>query len=194
MYSGRGNVAFTTLGFPIRTSPAQRSVGNSPELFAATHVLLRLLAPRHPPHALSSLLTLISRRPASRRDFGTRDQGPGPSSSLRTRKKTALLESPASSAPGLSAQIHFRLVSRTSQQKLNSTLRMHLSKNALTTSHVRNLWSWTGSNRRHLACKASALPAELQPHNFQTCRGALPAGCHRSTSFPRWGTGGPRWT
>src|SRR5687767_2328020 len=67
MYSGRGNAVFTALGFPIRTSPAQRSVGNSPELFAATHVLLRLLAPRHPPHALSSLLTLISRKPASRR-------------------------------------------------------------------------------------------------------------------------------
>ncbi len=91
MYSGRGNAAFTTLGFPIRTSPAQRSVGNSPELFAATHVLHRLLAPRHPPHALSSLLTLISRRPASRRDSQIRDQGPGPSSSLRTRKKTSCL-------------------------------------------------------------------------------------------------------
>jgi hypothetical protein len=61
MYSGRGNAAFPALGFPIRTSPAQRSVGNSPELFAATHVLHRLLAPRHPPHALSSLLTQISR-------------------------------------------------------------------------------------------------------------------------------------
>ena len=24
-------------------------------------------------------------------------------------------------------------------------------------------WSWTGSNRRHHACKACALPAELQP-------------------------------
>ena len=26
-------------------------------------------------------------------------------------------------------------------------------------------WRWTGSNRRHLACKASALPAELHPHS-----------------------------
>lgn len=25
------------------------------------------------------------------------------------------------------------------------------------------VWSWTGSNRRHPACKAGALPAELQP-------------------------------
>jgi hypothetical protein len=105
MYSGRGNAAFATLGFPIRTSPAQRSVGNSPELFAATHVLLRLLAPRHPPHALSSLLTLISRGPASRRSLKTRDQGPGPGSSPRTRKKTSCLShrfqlTPRLSAPG----------------------------------------------------------------------------------------------
>ena len=69
MNSDRGNGAFTPLGFPIRTSPAQRSVGNSPELFAATHVLHRLLAPRHPPHALSSLLTLIPQQPASRRNW-----------------------------------------------------------------------------------------------------------------------------
>ena len=52
---------FATVGFPIRTSSDQRSVGSSPELFPATHVLHRLWAPRHPPHALSSLLTLISR-------------------------------------------------------------------------------------------------------------------------------------
>jgi hypothetical protein len=55
---------FAALGFPIRTSPDQRLVGNSPKLFAATHVLHRLLAPRHPPHALSSLLALISCRHA----------------------------------------------------------------------------------------------------------------------------------
>lgn len=74
---------FAALGFPIRTSPDQRLVGNSPKLFAATHVLHRLLAPRHPPHALSSLLALIScPTPASRRIVETRNQGPGPCSSL----------------------------------------------------------------------------------------------------------------
>ena len=29
-------------------------------------------------------------------------------------------------------------------------------------------WSLTGSNRRHPACKAGALPAELRPHSFLT--------------------------
>ena len=34
---------------------------NSPELFADFHALHRLLMPRHPPYALSSLATLIER-------------------------------------------------------------------------------------------------------------------------------------
>ena len=82
---------FAVLGFPIRTSPDQRSVDSSPELFAATHVLHRLLAPRHPPHALSSLLALISFIPASRRIVETRDQGPDPCSSQQARKTSCLL-------------------------------------------------------------------------------------------------------
>ena len=45
------------VGFPIRTSTDQSLVGGSPWLIAATHVLRRLLEPRHPPHALSSLVT-----------------------------------------------------------------------------------------------------------------------------------------
>ena len=69
---------FAVLGFPIRTSPDQRSVDSSPELFAATHVLHRLLAPRHPPHALSSLLALISFIPASRRIVEIRRPRPRP--------------------------------------------------------------------------------------------------------------------
>src|SRR5581483_6977410 len=60
MYSGRHTASLNAVGFPIRTSPGQRSVGIAPELFAATHVLHRLLAPRHPPYALSSLQTSIS--------------------------------------------------------------------------------------------------------------------------------------
>jgi hypothetical protein len=43
-------------GFPIRKSSDQSLVDNSPRLFAVSNVLLRLLVPRHPPYALSSLL------------------------------------------------------------------------------------------------------------------------------------------
>ena len=42
-------------GFPIRTSTDRSLVGSSPWLIAATHVLHRLQAPRHPPLALCSL-------------------------------------------------------------------------------------------------------------------------------------------
>ena len=43
------------VGFPIRTSTDRSLVGSSPWLIAATHVLHRLQAPRHPPLALHSL-------------------------------------------------------------------------------------------------------------------------------------------
>src|SRR5262245_38144584 len=43
----------------IRASRDQSSFDNSPGLIAVFHALLRLLAPRHPPHALGSLTALI---------------------------------------------------------------------------------------------------------------------------------------
>jgi hypothetical protein len=54
--SGRDTRALPRVGFPIRTSRGQRMVSSSPGLFAAAHVLHRLLAPRHPPCALSLLI------------------------------------------------------------------------------------------------------------------------------------------
>src|SRR6202051_2632995 len=55
-YSGASITALPVMGFPIRKSRGQRLVSTSPELIAAAHVLLRLLAPRHPPCALSLLI------------------------------------------------------------------------------------------------------------------------------------------
>ena len=40
-------------GFPHSEISGSKPVCGSPKLFAAVHVLHRLLAPRHPPHALS---------------------------------------------------------------------------------------------------------------------------------------------
>src|SRR5919199_5719392 len=63
MYSGTGTCALPHAGFPIRTSRDQRLVSTYSGLFAAAHVLHRLLAPRHPPCALSLLIvknTLLS--------------------------------------------------------------------------------------------------------------------------------------
>ena len=43
------------MGFPIQRSPDLSLFSGSPKLIAAYHVFHRLLAPRHPPYALSSL-------------------------------------------------------------------------------------------------------------------------------------------
>src|SRR5436309_11944344 len=68
MNSARGTAALPAVGFPIRTSPDQSLVSGSPTLFAATHVLLRLLSPRHPSCALCSLvISLPAPSPSSRR-------------------------------------------------------------------------------------------------------------------------------
>src|SRR4051794_16639641 len=55
MNSRRDDVVLPTPGFPIRKSPDQSLLSGSPRLIAASHVLHRLLAPRHSPCALSSL-------------------------------------------------------------------------------------------------------------------------------------------
>src|SRR3954465_6568525 len=55
MCSGAGHTTCLVRGSPIRTSSDQRSVGSSPRLLAASHVLHRLLVPRHPPCALNNL-------------------------------------------------------------------------------------------------------------------------------------------
>ena len=43
-------------GFPHSDICGSMFICNSPQLFAACHVLLRRLVPRHPPYALSSLI------------------------------------------------------------------------------------------------------------------------------------------
>ena len=47
-------------GFPHSDICGSRIICISPQLFAAYHVFLRLLVPRHPPCALSSLTSCIS--------------------------------------------------------------------------------------------------------------------------------------
>src|SRR5947209_15740171 len=52
----------------IRESRDQLAFDQSPGLIAVFHALHRLLAPRHPPHALSSLAALIVPLPVSRQE------------------------------------------------------------------------------------------------------------------------------
>ncbi len=57
MNSGAGDTTQLVPGFPIRTPWDHSSVDSSPRPIAASHVLHRLLVPRHPPFALSNLTT-----------------------------------------------------------------------------------------------------------------------------------------
>ncbi len=52
MYSDRDDL---TAGFPHSDIRGSKLTRSSPRLFAACHVLRRLLAPRHPPNALLTL-------------------------------------------------------------------------------------------------------------------------------------------
>lgn len=62
-----GNTTSLVLGFPIRTSSDQSSVGSSPRLIAASYVLLRLLVPRHSPCALKNLANKIAKTSPTRK-------------------------------------------------------------------------------------------------------------------------------
>ena len=53
-------LAITPGGLPHSEIPGSAPACGSPRLIAAYHVLHRLLAPRHPPYALCSLITLSS--------------------------------------------------------------------------------------------------------------------------------------
>lgn len=59
MYSVMSNWKLPQLGFPIRTPPDQSLLTAPRGSFVVRHVLHRLLAPRHPPCALSSLTILF---------------------------------------------------------------------------------------------------------------------------------------
>ena len=78
-------------GFPIRRSTDQSSFTSSPWLIAGYNVLHRLLMPRHPPIALSSLLFLqrCSRPLCSSQETG------GPSSSAGARPVSQLVREKA---------------------------------------------------------------------------------------------------
>ena len=57
MYSARSCTDITRCGFPHSDIHGSTLACSSPWLFAASHVLHRLLVPRHPPNALNSLTT-----------------------------------------------------------------------------------------------------------------------------------------
>ncbi len=193
-------------GFPHSEIPGSMPACGSPGLIAACHVLHRLLLPRHPPCALSSLTIKFTRRSQSgtnarcgktARIYGLgsaprilalapssypAEPKPGSSEPRRTdlsedtpadlsalKKFTQPCRLPnrfscqTSSCSRLSGKVEHRcpkfITSLADDQPRTACARHSL----LTTRHWFFWWSWPGSNRRPPACKAGALPAELQP-------------------------------
>jgi hypothetical protein len=100
MNSGAGDTTQLVPGYPIRTPWDHSSVDNSPRPIAASHVLHRLLMPRHPPSALDNLTTKIlastmhnstNNQPAPQQPHPT----PTPNTGTRTRPRN-----PTRGAPG----------------------------------------------------------------------------------------------
>jgi hypothetical protein len=60
----RAGIPFYGIGFPHSEIPGSKPACGSPGLIAACHVLHRLLAPRHPPYALSSLTIKLTQHVA----------------------------------------------------------------------------------------------------------------------------------
>jgi hypothetical protein len=143
MNSARRTAALPAVGFPIRRSPDQSLVSGSPKLIAATRVLHRLLSPRHPSCALFSLVIVSSRSRQRKRASAKTKVQLGRNRAVVNRRK----------AP----------VTRTTKCLFFSFLRVCNFQRSQNRSQITSWWSRSGSNRRHPACKAGALPAELRP-------------------------------
>ena len=135
--SARRTAALPAVGFPIRTSPDQSLVSGSPKLIAATRVLLRLLSPRHPSCALSSLVTRLFSSPLPRKQASSKTK-------VQPGRKTPRL---------IGARSRHTLVPSTTLSCAYAVVKDRKS----------TWWSRSGSNRRLPACKAGALPTELRP-------------------------------
>src|SRR6201987_2366789 len=72
LYIQRAVTWFYQIGFPHSEIPGSKLACSSPGLIAACHVLHRLLAPRHPPYALSSLTIKLTYHVP--REIGTREK------------------------------------------------------------------------------------------------------------------------
>src|SRR3712207_9551079 len=99
MNSGAGDTTQLVPGFPIRTPWDHSSVDSSPRPIAASHVLHRLLVPRHPPFALDNLTT-ENKMLASTVQFSTNNQPttPQPPTKPRSRQQPNLSSGMSSQA------------------------------------------------------------------------------------------------
>ena len=172
-------------GLPHSEIVGSKGIRTSPTLIAAYHVLHRLCMPRHPPIALKTLdhshCQCPSFLPGGQFPSGKSCNLPGVSAANDAPgRKDQLLEicpmaavRQANHMPGIErpmatdhtgcpggtrTNLLFTMSCRTGERPKPSA---NLVCERL--PPTMEWWSRTGSNRRHPACKAGALPAELRP-------------------------------
>ena len=84
----RAVIRFCRIGFPHSEIPGSMPACGSPRLIAACHVLHRLLLPRHPPCALSSLTTKFTRH--TREKLSAVSYQPSAKNNSRTRRLNSM--------------------------------------------------------------------------------------------------------
>ena len=142
----------TLMGLPHSEISGSKRACRSPKHIVACHVLHRLSVPRHSPSTLSNLTIKcldLMRSAVESYGFTLHFFNYNPYS-IVNELQVAKTNAEPESRSGFALTVC-----------LAASLFLSAAVPA-TTRHMHNWWSWTGSNRRPPACKAGALPTELQ--------------------------------
>jgi hypothetical protein len=155
------------VGSPIRRPPDHSLLAASRGFSQQRYVLHRLLVPRHPPCALSSLTFLSSLFNDCSKVSTATQFAPRPDNTQSVARRSE--EAPRPTAPATAGRRS--RISRADYSHVNvlDPTRCEGRTGEGADKHsqggVPNFWRWPGSNRRPPACKAGALPTELHPHH-----------------------------
>src|SRR5215831_11355482 len=163
-------------GFPHSDILGSRPACGSPRLIAASYVLHRLLMPGHSPYTLSSLtITLLLIHMVFQQDL------------FSCQRTTPMTLSSANCLEDVEQELNRNQTLNQKSNQLSVCPTLVVSRLRWQTARASEVWwSWTESNRRPPACKAGALPTELQP---QTQGKSLRPDCVRGVP----GRSGLRW-
>jgi hypothetical protein len=151
---------FCQIGFPHSEILGSKPVCDSPRLIAAYRVLHRLLAPRHPPYALSSLTIKLTQHAPTSEPPRTRNQGlASPDFPVRERASVGL---EASSAPRSTSAPSFRQVRLSTNATLEQNLRFCVTRTS----------SSRGAMPTSFSCQRSSFRSQDPERNVSAPGGA----------------------
>ncbi len=190
LYIQRAVCRFYRHGFPHSEIPGSKPACGSPRLIAASHVLHRLLAPRHPPYALSSLTIKLTRHVAPAlafsRKFFCADNSPFHNSLSRAE----LADYTRHNSPRLkSGRIAPRFASFFSCQRASAlgtprAFRARRNVRKLFEPKIKNPASSAGPIRLHIRAQAASRDARLNYPVFVTSLTSSPERARQNASSP----------